>query len=58
MSEPHSCDICGKQAVVRQRDGHYYCLIHNADYNKGGSFEQMKKNHGDQPIEPAPGKIS
>jgi hypothetical protein len=40
--QPHMCDICGKQSVVRD-NGAYHCLEHHADWCKGASEESMKK---------------
>ena len=26
---PHVCEVCGEQSVIREDDGHRYCLKHH-----------------------------
>lgn len=40
-----TCDVCGNQSVIRRGDGHRYCYHHNARYNAGKSFEQIKAEY-------------
>ena len=37
------CDVptCGKQAVVRDGDGHYLCYIHHMQWCRCIKFEKM-----------------
>ena len=39
------CDICGKQSIVKESDGHFYCEEHHKDWCKCISHARMLLNY-------------
>jgi hypothetical protein len=39
------CDICGKQSIVKESDGHYYCEDHHLLWTKCWTHQRMLLNY-------------
>lgn len=41
VEQKHVCDVCGKDAVARENDGHFYCYDHHMLWTKCWTHQKM-----------------